>query len=227
MTVITISRQFGSAGDEVADRVCAMLGYSHFDKQQIEQAAEEAGLAGRKVIDYKEDDHETLTFFDRLFGQSFSMAQMMAWMETPAYYPGPDSPEMLQEDSMALSRQAIYAASQVGNMVIVGRGGQVLLQKSPGALHVRIEAPVEWRIERVLSQQMPPGDPRNAEQRRLARELIQKRDRASADYIQQFFHAEWDDPELYHLVLNMARLSVDQAAETVVALQHKLRERQV
>lgn len=222
MAVITISRQFGSGGDEVADRVCEILGYSHFDKRQIDQAAADAGLSGRKVIDYSEDIHEVQSFFNRLFGQSITMAQMMAWMENPAYYPGPDSSEMYQDESIALIRQAIITAGQMGDMVIVGRGGQVLLQKAPDALHVRIEASLEWRIDQILLHQVPRGNPEDPEQRRKAKDLIQKRDIASADYIQQFYKVDWNDLDYYHLVLNMGRLSIEQAAQAVVALERKV-----
>ena len=46
MAVITISRQYGSGGDEIADRVGETLGYPHFDKSMITKAASETRNTG-------------------------------------------------------------------------------------------------------------------------------------------------------------------------------------
>ena len=51
MAVITISRQYGSGGDEIASRVCELLGYRYFDKRMMAQVASEAGLSSKEVID--------------------------------------------------------------------------------------------------------------------------------------------------------------------------------
>jgi hypothetical protein len=53
---------------------------------------------------------------------------------------------------VAIVGQTILAAQKLGDIVIVGRGGQAVLRGSPGVLHVRIEAPLDARIQRVMSQ---------------------------------------------------------------------------
>ena len=217
MAIITISREYGSGGDEVADRVCELLGYTYFDKQQINRAAEEAGISPERVIDFPEGTYRAKTFFDRLFGQSISIGQMMTWMENPAYFPDPSQFEMTDDDAIALIRQAILLAYQVGNMVIVGRGGQNLLKKYPHVLHIRIEAPLELRIQNVL-RQSPQLKGTEERKRQEARDLIQKRDQSSAEYIRNYYHADWADAELYHALLNMGLMSVEQAAQTIVTM---------
>ncbi len=115
-------------------------------------------------------------------------------------------------------------------MVIVGRGGQVLLQGTPGVLHVRIEAPIEDRIQRVKTQIQSERGPQRSEgngrdERELlkaASDMIVNRDMASADYIKHFYNIDWDDPKLYHLVLNLGKLNVEQAVQIIVAAIHTM-----
>jgi cytidylate kinase len=98
-------------------------------------------------------------------------------------------------------------------MVIVGRAGQAILRGLPGVLHVRVIAPLEDRIRRLREQGIS-----GISEIKLT---IAERDRASAAYLKRFFGVSWDDPALYHLVLNTGLLDYDLAAEIVVhAAQH-------
>jgi hypothetical protein len=62
MAVITISRQYSSRGDEIAARVCVMLGYRYFDKRLMAQIASETGFSESEMIDFSEDDYKVRTF---------------------------------------------------------------------------------------------------------------------------------------------------------------------
>ena len=66
MAVITISRQYGSGGTEVANRVCELLNYKYLDKEIIAAAAAEAGLSGGEVVEFHEEASEVRSFVDRL-----------------------------------------------------------------------------------------------------------------------------------------------------------------
>jgi cytidylate kinase len=79
MAVITISRQYGSGGDEVAALVSEKLGYPQFDKSQIEKAAAEAGLSQKEILDFSEENHKIKTFLDRLFNQMAVSAHVRTW----------------------------------------------------------------------------------------------------------------------------------------------------
>ena len=68
MAVITISRQYGSEGDEIAANVCQVLGYRSFDKQLMAKVATEVGLTEGEVVDFTEDQHKVRGFLDRLWG---------------------------------------------------------------------------------------------------------------------------------------------------------------
>ena len=72
MAVITISRQFGSGGRQVAARVCELLGYSYLDKLLMTQVAAEVGLSGKELADYSE---ERRTVRNLLESESLGMAE--------------------------------------------------------------------------------------------------------------------------------------------------------
>jgi cytidylate kinase len=105
-----------------------------------------------------------------------------------------------------------YAAA--GAVVIVGRAGQVILKDHPTSLHVRLIAPLPIRVERVASAQ---GISLAA-----ARAQIKASDRSRQTYLRRFYEARWDDSALYHLVLNTAHYSPDQAARLIQAALQEL-----
>jgi cytidylate kinase len=220
MTVITISRQFGSGGDEVTSRVCSLLGYKQFDKHMIAQTAQDAGLSENEIVDYTEDHHKIRSFLDRLLGVPDSVVNASSWKKDPtgAWYA--EETKWIDDAAVSLMQKVILSAYPEGNLVIVGRGGQIILKDKPGVLHVRIEAPLEDRIQRV-KQQLKETNAEFAadlEARREAQDLILQKDAASRDYIQSYYHAEWSNPLLYHTILNMGKFTVEQAAQAVAAL---------
>jgi len=224
MAVITISRQFGSGGDEIADRVCQSLGYRHFDKRLIARAAAEAGFSEQQDLDFSEENYQVKNFMERLFSRSRPVAHVRVWKESTTGVRVAEEMQLTEEHALALVQKAVEVAYQNGNVVIVGRGGQILLKKYPDVLHVRIEAPMEDRIQREklqlkLEKQMPLD---TIETRRVAQDLIEQRDAASADYLKHFYGIDWSDPLHYHLVINSSKLSPDLAAQVIVNLVHCL-----
>ena len=208
MAVITISRQYGSGGDQVAARVCELLKYGYFDKKMLTRVANEVGLSEGEAVDLSEDDYRVRGLMDRLFGRSKSLGgQVRSWREDTSGMRIAEVRGMDIDQAAALVRAAIEAAYRVGNLVIVGRGGQAVLQNKPGALHVRIEASYDLRVRRVAEQErIVPS---------AAQDLITDRDRATADYLKRFHDVDWADPSLYHLIINTGKWDVEAAANIV------------
>ena len=207
MAVITISRQYGSGGDEIASRLSELLGYRRFDKQMMAQVASEEGLPSKEVIDSPEDRHQVLGFFDRLFGHKVAEA----W-ESKDEASGARTVEIGELDSkrfVTLVRSLVQIAYEQGNVVILGRGGQAILRDQPGVLHVRIEAPFDERVRRVKEQQRFASP-------EAARDFVAGRDRAGADYLRTYYKVDWDEPELYHLTINTGLWS-NEAAACIIA----------
>ena len=105
------------------------------------KVAAEVGLTEGEVVDFTEDQHRVRGFLDRLLGSpSLVVTQSHAWSEVKV---------IDAADSIPLVQSIIRAAYKHDKVVIVGRGGQAVLRSDPGVLHVRIEAPLETRVDRV------------------------------------------------------------------------------
>jgi cytidylate kinase len=120
MPVITISRQLGSLGTEIAQLLSENFKCNYFDKESLEETFGEYGIPKESMERY---DEKKPGFWD-LF--KTDKARYLHFM-----------------------KGAIYEFAHKGNCVILGRGGQVVLGGLPGVLHVRVVAPMETRIERI------------------------------------------------------------------------------
>ena len=112
----------------------------------------------------------------------------------------------------------ICGLAHEGNVLILGRGGQALLQDYPGALHVQTVAPFSHRVEEIMA--------RHGLDRRDAQNRVRASDRARFDYLRRYHDADWLDSTLYHLVLNTGRLSATAAADLLIAA-HRASEQPV
>ena len=123
MAVITVSRQLESLGTEIAQELASQLQYEYLDRKRIEQGLATQGLMVSEIDKY--DEKEPHFWANQLIeGRKFFHALQIV----------------------------IYEAARKGNIVIVGRGGQVLLKGLPGVLHVRIIAPLQDRIQRLMAK---------------------------------------------------------------------------
>jgi cytidylate kinase len=103
----------------------------------------------------------------------------------------------------------IYELAKAGNAVFLGRGSHILLRAFGCALHVRVTASAETRLRILAERGLHPEE---------AARAMKQSDDERAGFIRLAFGENWERPELYDLVLNMDKLSVDAAAQTVVDL---------
>jgi cytidylate kinase len=208
MAVVTISRQFGAGGEEVAQLLGELLDYRYFDKQLLAQTAAEVGLSEEEVVDYNETSYKVRDWLTRLVAPGPRIVR--EFMVSRLDEQGRETLTMESLDEaqcVTLIQRAIRAAFQQGNMVIVGRGGQAVLKDQPEVLHVRLEAPLDVRIMRI--------EDRDGLSYSEAEELVRRRDTAAAAYLQRFYDIDWNDPLLYHMVLNTGRWTVAEAAKII------------
>ncbi|MEA3310202.1 MAG: cytidylate kinase-like family protein [Chloroflexota bacterium] len=208
MAVITISRQYGSKGDEIAQRLTAILGYRYFNKQLLAEVASEVGLSPEELLDFSDEDYKVRGFLDRLRNRSRALAEIDDWAESQVLKKNRWMRDLNEEQGVTLTRMALQAAYKHGNVVIVGRGGQVVLQDYPQVLHIRIEATLGSRVMRIKSKRnISVGE---------AERLTRERDRASSAYLNRFYRTDWADPLLYHLVINTSKWDVEAALQIIV-----------
>jgi cytidylate kinase len=180
VAAITISRQLGSAGDYIASLVASMLAYKLVNKQSIIMEAQRRGLI----------DPETANEI------------------------GDGRPPLLTRFHEGKSR-AVYAIRSIlrevaskGNVVIVGRGGNIELKDYTDVFNVRIIADFETRVAWIKRE--------NLVSRARAIKMLKDSDRERSQYVKHFFLVDWSDPELYDLVINTSKISPDVAASLIV-----------
>ena len=221
MAIITISREFASNGNDIAEKICETTGYYMFDKRIIAEAAVEVGLLDEEIVDFSEQNYKVKGFFNRLFRRD----QLQIWKEMEDGIRTTEEVQLSEENALLLVRRAIENAHKMGDTVIVGRGGQVILQDASDVLHVRIQTPIEERIQRVRSH--PKIASRSfigpLEARRAALDLIEESDDASADYLKRFYGVDWSDPMLYHIVINTGKLKAEQAVKLIIETAKQLK----
>ncbi len=191
MAVITVSRQLGSGGATVAHLVAAELDFRLVDRELIEAVAERAGVSERAVGHFDERAfdwaHDVVNsfFFLCCNGRLF----------TPVCY-------------RVIVSRLVREYARRENVVILGRGAQVVLGLRPDALHVHVVAPLEERVARVVQRERV----RPEEARRMIRESDESRRR----YVSGVGRRDWSDPTLYDLVLDTGRMTLRDAAGLVV-----------
>lgn len=124
MTIVTISRQFGSLGSQIAREAAELLGYKLVWRDLINQSALRAGApsAALAVIDEL-----------GLLGISLTKKEVRLYRQA--------------------LRQVMEELYEKGNAVIVGRAGQIILQEKPDVIHVRVIAPAGLRAARIAERQ--------------------------------------------------------------------------
>ena len=179
MAVITISRQLGSLGTEIAREAANRLNYDFAAKEQI----------GKMLVDYGFPAPEV---------EKFDEKRAPLW----------DYISIRRTKFLHLTQAVIYGLASKDNVVIVGRGGQVLLRDLPGTLHVRIVAPFEARVKRLTESERVDE--------KQAAGILRRSDHDSFGYIQSFFHVDWNDPTLYDLLINSAKVSMETAVQVII-----------
>lgn len=116
------------------------------------------------------------------------------------------SPQACQAYRRAVE-QIMHEMANGGNIVIQGRAGQIILKDRPDTFHVQTIAPKALRVERIAQKLGIPLE--NA----LAQ--VEASDRYRANYLRRFYKVRWDDPSLYHLVINTANMTVQQASTII------------
>ena len=202
MSVVTISRQFGAEGKTLGRRLADTLGYYYADEDIIERTVVEVYLSsdGKKIFEAEPGD-KLKRFISRLnpFGTSL--------MELPL------SDKERHIDGFKyfeLLNLIIPKIAKEGNAVIVGRGGQYVLQDFEDTLHILLIAKEEDRIKFI------ENDYRVSRVRTI--QILKRMVKRRANLYSYFGKKDYDDPNLYNLVLNMSLLSIDKAEELISKL---------
>jgi len=194
---ITISRQTGSGALEVAQRLAAILETSF---PTPEGQACPWVVFDRNLIEIVLEDHQ----LPRTLSQYFPEDRLSYLHSLVRELLGLHPPTWTLYEHMV---ETILKLADLGNVILIGRGANVITARLPHVFHVRLIGSLENRIRRICEQTgMPPSE---------ARKFIEKEDRGRARFVKERFGVNIDDPSLYHLVLNTDRFDLPHIATLI------------
>jgi cytidylate kinase len=185
--VITISREPGSGGSEIARRLAKALDMDLIGAQIIQHVADSAKMS-RKVIESL--DEKEVTFRDTLLSSLFG-----------EYRPWPG--EYLQHLTRVIGTIGVF-----GNTIIVGRGANHILPQEK-AFKVRIIAPLEYRIKYFMEDR--------GYTKAEAEQYVVKTENNRKAFVRKFFNADVADPKHYDIVINTGGMTLEAATGAIIA----------
>lgn len=203
--VITIEREYGSGGAEIAKKVADRLGWKLWDQLLTNEIARVMECDCR-VVEERAEKKDPL--FYRLF---------RAFMRG-SYEGSLNAPRMKMADADCIrevAERVVKAVAERGRCVIVGRGSAYYLQNRPDAFHVFVYAPVEEKVRRLQAEGKTAHE---------AAQLIETVDLDRAAFIKQYFGVEWPDRQRFDLMIN-STIGVDAVVETILDSVSRLEKR--
>lgn len=200
--IITVEREYGSGGGEIAQLLADRLGWKLWDQLLTEEIARMVDCP-KSIVESHEERNDPLYY--RLF-KSFMRG---------SYEGSINAPKLKLVDTECVSRitrDVVLKIAETGYCVIVGRGSQHFLENRPDTLRVFLYASTEEKVRRVAARGHSEAE---------ARELVDTVDRDRGAYIQKYFKVEWPTRSLYHLMLNTSVGEVS-SVDTIVSFMHTL-----
>lgn len=207
LSIITISRQYASGGSVIAKQLADRLGWTIIDHEFVDRVAQRVGLPPDEVAQREE---RVASLIERL-------ANTLAVSSPELFFAAGDltsETTRSSDDLVRMTEAVIQEATELGNVVLVGRGAQAYLAHSDNTLHVRIVAPREARI-RTAAQRLGVGE-------KEAERTVDRRDHERKDYVRTHYQRDWDDSSNYHLVVNSALMSYEGAADLIVGAAKRI-----
>ncbi len=204
MSIVTISRMYGSGGSEVAALVAAELGWHLLDNALVDAVAERLGVP---VAEVEEREERVPTLVERL---AASLA-----LSSPEILPGPATATLppSEERLIAVTERIIRDACARGDVVLVGRGAQSMLARRSDVVHAYCYAPPAALAARISGRD---GIPLEA-----AARAVEERNRQREQHVRKHWKRSWSAFENYHLCLNTEWLGIEGAAEVIVHLARR------
>jgi len=181
--IITIEREYGCGGSEIAQLLAQRLGWKLWDQLLTEEIAKLANCS-RAEVEVREERTDPLYY--RLF-KSFLRGSYEGSINAPKL-------NLVDSESIVrITRRVVEHAAKRGDCVILGRGSQHFLKDRPDTLRVFLYAPAEDKVRRLLARGKSEEE---------AERLVDTIDRERADFIQKYFNVEWPDRPIYHAMIN-------------------------
>ncbi|MFI6501013.1 AAA family ATPase [Nonomuraea typhae] len=202
MRVVTISATYGTAGHLIGPAVAERLGVPFVDRAIPSAVAQELGCTLEEALAHDDRAEHGL---GRLLSGAMRLPTV-TFGGVDMYVPGalPLAPEEFVRRTERMMKE--IARDRGG--VFLGRAGAVVLAEYPGALHVRLDAPMKRRVTQTATLSGIPE--------KEARRVIEDNDRARTAYVRHFYREDPADPAHYHLFVDSTTIPVPACVELVV-----------
>jgi cytidylate kinase-like protein len=197
--LITISREYGAGGSELGVLLGQSLGWPVLDHELVSKLAARLSCDEGEVVAM--DEHAP-TFLERLA----AVATVTAPESRVHSRPWTTDPDCVA----AAAREVLLEAARSLPLVVVGHGGNCLFRGRPDVLRVRVTAPVDVRVRRVVKRSgVTPAQ---------AAAMVRRRDSDRHNYLQRYYQNDMNDTSSYDLQINTGTFSLETAAELVLGL---------
>jgi cytidylate kinase len=200
MSVITISRQFGAGGKTLGEMIAKELNYRFLDDLIIQELAEKAKVSVNFVKSMEKTAGSKLS---KLISAMFSRNYIERII-------GADKGYIDEKKYVELLHEVIMIFAKQDNVVLLGRGGQYILQDFIEAYHILLVADLQDRIK-FMQRFYDMSEAK-------AKKAVKQGETRRSNLYKKFGREDYNQPHLYHLGLNMSRLTLEQALKEVIVL---------
>lgn len=194
-TIITIGRQFGSAGKEIGEKLAKEYNIPLYDKELLTRAAQESGFCEEMIQIH--DERPTNSFLYNLVMDTYSFGYNAAGvMDMP-----------ISQKVFLAQFDAIKKIADEGPCVIVGRCADYALVDYENCLNLFIHANMDCKIKRIMEKYQLSET--------KAKDMIQKKDKQRSSYYNYYTSKKWGSSESYDFSINSSVLGIDGTVELI------------
>jgi len=201
MAIITISRQFGSGGIDLGQRLAKRLKYNYVGKEIIDEVAKRVGVSTEGVMGFeKSGSTKLMDFIEKFIDKDFikrNITENHGYLDEKAY--------------VAVVKDIFESLYKIGNVIIMGRGGQYILQNRKNTWHVLIVGDMDSRVRNIMNRFQYTKE----EASREVKQADKNRLRFLNSLSEKKSHEEASS---YDIILNMSRISIKKAEDIIATL---------
>lgn len=197
-TIITIGRQFGSGGREIAEKLGQYYGIKVYDKEMLDRAAKESGIC--QELFETHDEKPTSSFLYSLVMDTYSLG----------YSSGTYADMPINHKVFLAQFDTIKKIAEEGPCILVGRCADYALENYQNCLRIFLHAKLDDRIRRIVRIY----DLTNAK----AKDMIIKTDKKRGSYYDYYTNKHWSDAESYDVCLSSSVLGIDGSVDAIKQL---------
>lgn len=195
--IITISREFGSGGRLIGEKLATRLGIEFYDKSIIQLAAEKSGLS-YQFIEQNEENITNSMLFNLPAATSYSNFRTATYFDTPV------------NDKTFLAQAEVIRELAKNSCVIVGRCADYILRDNPAVIKLFITSDFDERVRRAVEEYRFPSE--------AAEDKIRKIDKSRSNYYKYYTGESWGNIHNYDLIVNSSFTGILGAVSVIMTM---------